>query len=132
MDNNNDQKFWAIIELFGHTMLAGEVAPSQIADFIQINIPEVTGLPPWSKMMNPKAIYGITPCTEEDAREKAEQLKAKPVDTWSMKEAVKKQIDEMLQGGEIKRIEPEEGVHVFGGIEFRQSEDQEIDERIEF
>ena len=81
-ENNTNDKFWAIVELFGHTVLSGEVSKCEIGDFVQINIPEVGDVPAWSKMVNPKAIYGITPTTEEVARAKAETIKAMPINRW--------------------------------------------------
>lgn len=103
MENNT--KFWGIIELFGHTVLAGEVSKCEIGDFIQINIPKVGAVPKWSKMVNPKAIYGITPTTKKVALAKAEVLKAMPIDRWDTEELFKNRFSELIQEGKIQEIE---------------------------
>ncbi|MEL6627446.1 MAG: hypothetical protein AAFQ92_18130 [Bacteroidota bacterium] len=104
---NNQQKFWGIVELFGHTTLSGEVSKCEIGDFIQINIPEVGPIPAWSKMVNPKAIYGITPTTEDVARQKAETLKSMPIDRWDTEKLLNNRFAELEQKGKIKRLEAE-------------------------
>lgn len=102
MDSNDQSKFWAIVELFGHTVLAGEVSKCDIGDFVQLNIPAVGVIPEWTKMINPKAIYAITPCTETDAREKADSLKAMPVTLWDADKMIKARFAEMEEAGKIK------------------------------
>lgn len=106
MESQN--KFWAIIELFGHSIIAGEVSKCEIGDFIQVNIPQVGVVPAWSKMLNPKAVYAITPVTEDVARQKAEALKAMPIDKWDTEQLLKNRFSEMEEQGKIKRLEPVE------------------------
>lgn len=101
-------KFWSIIELFGHTMLAGKISKCEIGDFVQINIPKVGSIPAWSKMVNPKAIYGITPCTEDVAINKAESLKAMPIDRWDTEKLFKERFAELEEQGKIKMLEIQE------------------------
>lgn len=104
----NETKFWAIIELFGHSVIVGEVSKCEIGDFVQINIPEVGVIPAWSKMVNPKAIYAITPVTEEVARQKAEALKEMPINRWDTETLIKNRFAELEEQGKIKRLEPVE------------------------
>jgi hypothetical protein len=104
----NEEKFWAIVELFGHTVLAGEVSKCEIGDFVQINIPQCGAIPPWSKMVNPKAIYGITPVTEETARARAASVKAMPIDKWDTEQLFRNRFDEMIEEGKVKMIEHDE------------------------
>lgn len=101
----NQTKFWAIVELFGHTVLAGEVSKCEIGDFVQINVPEVGSIPAWTKMVNPKAIYAINPTTEEVARNKAESLKAMPIERWDTEQLIKNRFAEMEEQGKIKMLE---------------------------
>jgi hypothetical protein len=101
----NQDKFWAIVELFGHTVLAGEISKCEIGDFVQINVPEAKGVPAWSKMVNPKAIYAISPVTEEVARAKAETIKAMPVDQWDTEQLFRNRFNELVEEGKIKRLE---------------------------
>lgn len=99
-----NQKFWAIVELFGHTKLAGQVSPSELADFILVEIPECEPVPAWSKMISPKAVYAITPCTEEDAIQTANQLKAMPIDQWSSRQLAESLLNKMVEDGKVKRL----------------------------
>lgn len=105
--NETNDKFWAIVELFGHTVLAGEVSKCEIGDFVQINIPEVGDVPAWTKMVNPKAIYGITPVTEEVSRAKAETIKQMPVERWDTEQLIKKRFATLADEGKIKLLEEE-------------------------
>ena len=106
MENNNtNDKFWAIVELFGHTVLAGEVSKCEIGDFVQINIPKVGDVPEWSKMVNPKAIYGITPVTKEVAISKAETIKSMPINRWDTEQLFKNRFDKLAEEGKIQKLE---------------------------
>lgn len=98
------EKFWAIVELFGHVVLAGQVSKCEIGDFVQINIPDCDSVPSWTKMVNPKAIYAITPTTEEVARAKAENIKAMPVNKWDTEQLFKNRFKELEEEGKIQKI----------------------------
>lgn len=105
MESSNEKMF-AIVELFGHTQLAGEISTAPIGDFILVRIPRVGEIPGWSKMINPKAIYAITPCEESDAIAKATELKAMPIDRWSARQLVADHLEKLFEEGSIKKIEP--------------------------
>lgn len=106
--DENKTKFWAIVELFGHSILAGEVSKCEIGDFIQLNIPQCDSVPPWSKIINPKAVYAITPVTEEVARARAETIKAMPVEAWDTEKFFQNRIKELADQGKIELIEKKE------------------------
>ncbi len=82
MNDKNDLEtgFFAIIELFGHTTIAGYL--TQDGEFIRMDVPAVSGQDKFTKFYGPKAIYAITPTTEEIATEAAEKLSVRPVDLW--------------------------------------------------
>lgn len=107
MNNENSNIFWAIIELFGHNVMAGQVSKCEIGDFIQINVPEVDGIPAWTKMVNPKAIYAITPVTEDVAMDKAKYLKSMPIDRWDTETLITNRFREMVKDGKIKELKPQ-------------------------
>jgi len=73
--------FWAIVELFGHSTIAGYVTRS-VGDLIRIDVPEVDGQHVFTKFHGTKAIYGMTPTTEEIAKKAAEKLAVRPVSLW--------------------------------------------------
>ncbi len=86
-------KTWAMVELFGHTRIAGEVTEQTIAGgaMVRIDVPESKGQPAFTRIVNVSAIYAINPVTEEVARELASKFHAKPVDIWDIREYVEKQ-----------------------------------------
>lgn len=106
MEQEQRFKAWAILELFGHKVMAGEVSEANIAGavMVQINVPEVPAVPPdpnyeysraqafipaYTKFFSPSAIYGITPTTEESARAAAIRMRAPPIDAFDITEIVK-------------------------------------------
>lgn len=101
---NEENKMWAIVELFGHTVMAGQISKCEIADFVQINVPEVDSIPSWSKIINPKAIYSLTPVTEEVARERAGIFKNMPIHSWDTETMVKNKLSELIEEGKVKLI----------------------------
>lgn len=87
-------KQWAIIELFGHTTLAGFVQPD--ADFptlIRLDVPETPSVPAWTKLIGPNAVYAMTPVSEETARLKAESLEAVPINVYDIRGHIKRSMD---------------------------------------
>jgi len=67
---------WAIVELFGHSMIAGMASEQSIAgsNMLRVDVPEVDGSPAFTKFFGSGAIYAITPTTEENARIAAGRL----------------------------------------------------------
>lgn len=68
-DNIDAFKCWAIVELFGRVVLAGEVTEQVIAGqgFVRVDVPGNAKTPAHTKYFGPNAIYAITPTTEEIA-----------------------------------------------------------------
>lgn len=77
---------WAIVELFGHTTIAGYLSEQEIGgdSFVRLDVPETKSQPAFTKFYGPKAIYGITPTTELMARNAANHLHSRPVDAWTL------------------------------------------------
>jgi hypothetical protein len=72
---------WCIVELFGHVTLAGRVTEETIGGcaFVRLDVPEVDGQSPFTKLLGQGAIYSITPVSEEVARAAISRIRAKPV-----------------------------------------------------
>ena len=72
---------WAIIELFGHTRVAGKVTNVSIAGcgFIRVEVPAHNGLPAYTRDIAPKAIYAINPCDEKAACDAQDYCSSSPV-----------------------------------------------------
>lgn len=89
-----DQKFdiWAMVELFGHSRIAGKCSERNIggAAFLQIDVPETNRNPAFTRLINPSAVYAINPVTEDVARKFAEQLQVAPIKSWDIHEFIEK------------------------------------------
>lgn len=77
-------QLWAVIELFGHQIIAGAV--SKVEPFgtpmVQVDVPATDSQPAFSKLLNPSAIYGITYVAEQVARSAANEARHKPVKVY--------------------------------------------------
>lgn len=89
---------WAIIELFGHQRMAGLCTAVDIggASFVRIDVPDVEkgsdSPAKLSRLVNPTAIYSITPVTEETARAAAKSCSSAPVTKWDVQELVDREV----------------------------------------
>jgi hypothetical protein len=95
MDEQKPFREWAIVELFGHTTIAGQVSSQVIGtcSFVRIDVPEINGQPAYTRIYGEKAIYSIQPVTEEVARKAATHLLVVPINVWYLKEPSTKQIE---------------------------------------
>lgn len=77
---------WAIVELFGHSKIAGRVTEQQIAGstFLRVDVPDREGQPGFTRFYGANAIYALTPVDEEIARRAAEAISPKPVTVWGV------------------------------------------------
>ena len=75
---------WAVVELFGHQKIAGRVTEQTIGGtaFVRVDVPAVNSQPEFTKLYGDKAIYSITPCSEEFARLAAARIRAEPVSVY--------------------------------------------------
>ena len=83
---------WAIVELFGHSKIAGKVTEQQIAGgtFLRVDVPELDGADGehptagFTRFYGAGAIYSITPVDEDLARRAAEALRPRPVTVYGL------------------------------------------------
>ncbi len=80
------EKFWAIVELFGHNKIAGEVSEETIggAAFIRVDVPSLDDLKGYTKFYNGSAIYAISPCAEEIARAHVAYHRPRPISIYEL------------------------------------------------
>lgn len=101
MEDTIKSKFdsWAVVELFGHTQLAGRVTTETIAnvEFVRIDVPQTKSCPEFTKYHGPSAIYGITPVGEEYAKKMAEEINAKPINNYKHNQVMQQLLNEKLQ-----------------------------------
>lgn len=77
---------WCLVELFGHSKICGHCTEQSIAgtNFLRVDVPETKAKPGFTRFLNHSAIYAINPITEEMGRFMAEQIQAKPIESWDV------------------------------------------------
>lgn len=96
---------WAIVELFGHQQIAGEVNEYIIGSstWIRVTVPATENQEPFDRFLNPSAIYAINPVDEEIAKMRANKLEVAPVSRWDLPESIRETIrqhQEAITAGE--------------------------------
>ena len=72
---------WAIVELMGRQVIAGLAAEVALfgTTLLRVDVPEVNGVPGFTKFFGGSAIYALTPVDEAAARQAAAEMRVKPV-----------------------------------------------------
>jgi hypothetical protein len=76
---------WAIVELFGHQVVAGYVSTASLggASFVRVDVPAAgPELPAFTKLYGAAAIYALTPTDETTAMVATETLRARPISPY--------------------------------------------------
>ena len=78
----------AIIELFGHKVVAGFIAEEEHlgTTMLRVDVPAVGDNSPFTKFYNASAVYGITPTDEATMLLAARQTMARPISIYIMPE----------------------------------------------
>lgn len=102
MDNSERFEAWAIVELFGHSQIAGKCSEQNVAgtNFLRVDVPETEEQPSFTRLLGAGAIYAINPVTEEIARHWAKTLKVAPIDVWDIRRYVAKMKPALEEGGD--------------------------------
>ena len=77
---------WAVVELFGRQVIAGQVTEVTIAggDMLRVDVPSINGLDAYTKFYGSGAIYSITPVDEASALHAVEHLHVRPINEWTI------------------------------------------------
>lgn len=77
---------WGLLELMGRQRIAGRMSEQVIAagTYLRIDVPGIGRIPEHTRYFGHAAIYGITPTTEEVARELAAGLQSQPISTFDL------------------------------------------------
>ena len=72
---------WAIVEIFGHTRLAGLVTEATIGgcSFVRVDVPEHDGRPGFTRFYGNGAIYSMTIVDREVCMAALSQLQPRPI-----------------------------------------------------
>lgn len=101
---NTTEKFdlWCVVELFGHSKIAGRCTEQNIAgtNMLRVDVPETESQPAFSRFFGSGAIYAINPVDEQTCRHMAEKIQVKPIETWNISEIMKKHHALLLAQGD--------------------------------
>ena len=77
---------WAIVELFGRQMIAGDVSTINFGSeaFLRVDVPEHSGQKAFSRIFGVKAIYAITPTVEDEVMALLAKADVRPIDRWTL------------------------------------------------
>lgn len=75
---------WAIVELMGHKVVAGQVSKSEMLGkpMLRVDVPATSSYPEFTQFYGGDAIYCVTFVSEEVARLTTEQAKINPVSVY--------------------------------------------------
>ncbi len=111
MDYKTDNTFeqWALVELFGHTRVAGKCTEHKFGNqsMMRIDVPSIGELPAFTKFVNLSAIYALNPMDEESCIQLAKQIKSAPIDAWNMQEIFSERLEELVKKGQITKNLPQ-------------------------
>jgi len=101
------QKFdcWCLVELFGHSKIAGRCTEQNIAgtNMLRVDVPETKTQPGFTRLFGSAAIYAINPIDEQTCRFMAERLEVKPIESWNISEVMKKYNQQLLLAEEAEK-----------------------------
>jgi len=77
---------WAIVELFGRQVIAGQISEVTIAgsDMLRIDVPPTMDIAGYTKFFGNGAIYAITPTDKLSAIHAVAHLHVRPVSEWTI------------------------------------------------
>ena len=85
-------KHWCIVELFGHSKIAGSCTEENIAgtNMLRVDVPATKLQPAFTKYYGASAIYAINPVDEETAKICAESLNVGQIQPWNANAFIEK------------------------------------------
>jgi len=112
---NDKFEQWCLVELFGHTKLAGLVSEQTIGgqSFVRVDVPATSKQQGFTRLLGNGSIYSMTPMTEELVKAMAEKFQSTPLGVWDLPEEVREAISagrKLLtsKAGSIDENEPDE------------------------
>lgn len=84
MSTENKFEQWCIVELFGHSRIAGKCTEENIAgtNMLRVDVPETKSQPAFTRYFGSGAIYAINPVDEKTATIAAQSLEVAPIQSW--------------------------------------------------
>lgn len=117
---------WAIVELMGHVVLAGEVSEQTMFGkaMLRIDHPEQENCQEFTQYISPDAIYRITPTSEEITTSIARDTVARPAVLYNLEHRLSRALlksgddegDPILRKAGMDELEYENDEEVYGEI----------------
>jgi len=81
---------YAVVELFGHQVIAGLVSEQVIGGqgFVRVDVPAVDGQAAFTKFYGAGAIYAISPCDEQAVLEAVRRIRPRPIQMFVYERAL--------------------------------------------
>ena len=125
---------WAIVELMGHKVVAGQAAKSEQmgAPMLRVDVPETSAYPKFTQFYGTAAIYCITFVSEKVARLTAEECKINPVSVYTpdliTREQHNEEVVELVQRIALLKKALPEPDRPEDGEPFREDDDGDLGE----
>ncbi len=86
MEQSKAYEGWAIIELMGHSQIAGYISEETMygSPLARVDVPAVNGVKEFTKYIGGGAIYAVTPTDEATARAAAGHFRMRPISVWTL------------------------------------------------
>lgn len=103
-------EFPALVELFGHTRIAGQVSEHSLGGntMIRIDVPETKINPKFTKFVNTSAVYAINPIAEDMMIQMADEIQAKPIFSYDLRDVQEKLMQKVNEEREKLLYESED------------------------
>lgn len=100
MGEDTKTEQWALVELFGHSRIAGKISEHTVGgcSFVRVDVPEDGNTPAFTKLYGQGAIYAISFISEEIARGLIKRLEIAPVQSYELPKMISHDEDDGFQG----------------------------------
>ncbi len=116
---------FCIVELFGHTKIAGRCTEQNIAgtNMLRVDVPETSTQQAFTRFFGSSAIYAINPVDEATAKHVAESLQQRPIQAWDVKEMIKRNVELQLPALAEKVVQED----MLAGFDVSDDDEEEED-----
>lgn len=117
MTTQESQETWGIVDLFGHTKLAGRLSNHAFGGdtFLRVDIPNENGSGFYTRLFGKGAIYSISFTDETIARAAAKRCSPEPISAYELKRLLPEPQDPSLQLPDD--FVPEDGDEFFSEVQ---------------
>lgn len=120
---------WCLVELFGHTKIAGKCTEQNIAgtNMLRVDVPATSTQPSFTRFFGSTAIYSLNPIDEKTAQFYANKLNIAPIIVWEISEFIKANRP-AFQLSENQPVENNRGKYIYPLEEDEVDDPNDVDE----